>query len=77
MNVFKELTLKNKEARAKATTPALEQEILDKLRKTNEITGDTWEEYKKASLGDDDEVMATEEIDGLFDMDELGDFEAV
>ena len=77
LNVFKELTLKNKEARAKATTPALEQEILDKLRKANEITGDTWEEYKKASSGDDDEVMATEEIDGLFDMDELGDFEAV
>ena len=43
----------------------------------NEIVGDTWEDHKKAAAGNDTAVAANEEIDGLFDMDDVMDMEAV
>ena len=74
---YKELMDLNKAARAKATTQALEEEILAKLRQDNAITGDTWEEHKKAAVGDNTEVPVNEEVEGLFDMDEVGEMAAI
>ena len=77
LQLYKELVAKNKEARQKPTTKALEAEILEMLRTENDIQGDNWEEHKKLLAGETPETEAMEEIDGLFDTDELGDIEAV
>ena len=77
LQLYKELMAKNKEARQKPTTKALEAEILEMLRTENVIQGDNWEEHKKLLAGETPETEAMEEIDGLFDTDELGDIEAV
>ena len=77
LQLYKELVAKNKEARQKPTTKVLEAEILEMLRTENDIQGDNWEEHKKLLAGEIPETVTIEEIDGLFDTDELGDIEAV
>ena len=70
---YKELYFLNKEARKKATTPALEQEILDALRAENGIEAETWEDQRKKTTGKTTGVVPAEEVADLFGTDELDD----
>jgi hypothetical protein len=74
---YKELIKLNKEGRAKETTPGLEDEVLAQLRTDNEIVGDNWEDHKKAAAGNDTVLAVDEEVEGLFDMDDITQTEAV
>ena len=75
--LYTKLVQENKKARAKPETVALEQAILDKLRVDNEISGANWAEHKKAAAGDTDGTADAGEVEGLFDMDDVGEMEAI
>ena len=70
---YADLIKSNKLARAKPETILLEQEILSMLREKNGIQGDTAEEHEKLKSGNLNALAADEEIEDLFDMDEIGD----
>jgi len=63
------------QGRAKDTTPALEQQILDKIRAIKGITARTWEEHARSLRGGTGAPDPVEEIDGLVDEDEWELFE--
>ena len=70
---FAQLVKINKEGRAKATTAALEEEVLLTLRTKHGITGANWKEHKIGLKGTKSTVEVAEEIEGLIDMDEVGE----
>jgi hypothetical protein len=70
---FKELTKLNKEARARPGTKQLEMTVLAALRADQGIEGGSWEAYKKHLHGDKAVATEHEQVDDLFDMDEVGE----
>ena len=75
--LYTKLVQDNKKAQPKLETVVLEQGILDKLCVDHEITGANWAEHKKAAAGDTDKTAVAGEIEGLFDMDDVGEMEAI
>ena len=67
---YMELVKLNKEGWKKATTPTLEDEILQRLREKHKIQEDNWAEYKRIKWGRNTLALVKEEIDWLFTDDE-------
>jgi hypothetical protein len=74
---FAELCKIAKEGRQKETTEALETDVLVMIRDENEIQGSNWTEHSNIQKGVIPEGGEENEIDGLFELDEIGFIEEV
>ena len=63
-----------KQGRAKATTRALEQRVLDALREKHGITTGDWKSHSRMLRGGTGDAVEVEEIEGLVDDDEWNMF---
>jgi hypothetical protein len=75
--LYKELMEKNKDARKLPKSIALEKEILELLRKKHKIEGNNWEEFTQKKAGETTDILATEEVAGLFDPTQIDDVVAL
>ena len=69
---YSEYIKMNKEARLNPATAELEGRILEQIRERDGITGKDWADHKRQSTGGEAAATEVEEIDGLFDMADLG-----